>query len=61
MALKFRTRLNFTIVSLVFLVIAVLTAVVLVIFGWDMWLQNWRSGATLNIITTHNSADASKS
>ncbi len=52
MALRFRTRLNLTIVSLVFLVIAVLTAVVLVIFGWDMWMANWRAGATMNLVTT---------
>lgn len=52
MALKFRTRLNFTIVSLVFLVIAVLTVVVIGIIGFDMWTANWRSGATINTVTT---------
>jgi len=52
MALKFRTRLNFTIVSLVFLVIAVLTVVVIAILSIDMWTANWRSGATINTVTT---------
>lgn len=52
MALKFRTRLNFTIVSLVFLVIVVLNAAVMVILGLDMWTANWRSGATINTVTT---------
>ncbi len=52
MALRFRTRLYLTIVSLVFLVIAVLSGVMLFILGYDMWQSNWRSGATMTVVTT---------
>lgn len=54
MALRFRTRLNLTIISLVFLVVSVMTAVVLVIFGVDMWRQNWQQGTLLTQVTTRN-------
>lgn len=52
MALRFRTRLNLTITALVFLVVAVMTCLVLVIFGFDMWMANWRAGAVMTTVTT---------
>lgn len=54
MSLRFRTRLNLTIASLVFLVVTGMTLVVLVIWGFDMWEQNWRKGTVLTQVTTRN-------
>ncbi|MDK1021689.1 MAG: hypothetical protein QGD90_08660, partial [Candidatus Hydrogenedentes bacterium] len=54
MALHFRTRLNLTIASLVFLVVTCMTMVMLAIFAFDMWQQNWRKGTVLTQVTTRN-------
>ena len=54
MALRFRTRLNLTIASLVFLVVLGMTMVMLVIFTVDLWQQNWRKGTILTQVTTRN-------
>ncbi len=54
MALRFRTRLNLTIASLVFLVVMGMTTVVLGIFAFDLWQQNWRKGTVLTQVTTRN-------
>ena len=44
MALRFRTRLNLTISTLVFLVVTAMTIVILFIYGIDNWTANWRAG-----------------
>jgi len=54
MPLRFRTRLNLTIVSLVFLVVMGMTLVVLAIFGIDMTQQYRRQGTVLTEVTTRN-------
>ena len=54
MALRFRTRLNLTISSLVFLVVMGMTMVMLLIFAFDLWQQNWRKGTVLTEVTTRN-------
>ena len=54
MALRFRTRLNLTIASLVFLVVMSMTTVMLMIFAFDLWQQNWRKGTVLTQVTTRN-------
>ncbi len=54
MALHFRTRLNLTIASLVFLVVTGMTMVVLAIFAFDIQQQNWRKGTLLTQLTTRN-------
>ena len=54
MALRFRTRLNLTIAALVFLVVLGMTTVVLMIFAFDLWQQNWRKGTVLTQVTTRN-------
>lgn len=54
MALRFRTRLNLTIASLVFIVVTVMTLVVLFIYVFDIWRQGWSQGTYLTQVTTLN-------
>jgi len=54
MALRFRTRLNLTISSLVFLVVAGMTVAQISIMFWDTWMNGWTQGTMLSQITNPN-------
>jgi serine phosphatase RsbU (regulator of sigma subunit) len=54
MALRFRTRLNLTISSVVFLVVTGMTLAQISIMFWDTWMNGWTQGTILTELTNPN-------
>ena len=54
MALRFRTRLNLTFTSLIFLVVVVMTLSQIGILLYDTWTSNWYKGEVLTQLINPN-------